>query len=124
MTSPISARHRNEPRVSKNIASPDGPSDNDGSSGETAVRVTITGRVQGIGYRMWAQGKARGLGVLGWVRNRQDGSVEVLVQGAGDAVEAFLAASEKGPRGARVEDVMAVPEAVQELSRFEIVPDA
>ncbi len=91
---------------------------------ETAVRVTIAGRVQGIGYRMWAQGKARGLGLLGWVRNRQDGSVEALVQGAGDKVEAFLAASEKGPRSARVDDVMAVPEAVQELSRFEIVPDA
>ncbi len=91
---------------------------------ETAVRVTIAGRVQGIGYRMWAQGKARGLGLLGWVRNRQDGTVEALVQGASDKVEAFLAASEKGPRGARVDDVMAVPEAVQELSRFEIVPDA
>ncbi|TXC69188.1 acylphosphatase [Sphingorhabdus soli] len=91
---------------------------------ETAVRVMIAGRVQGIGYRMWAQGKARGLGLLGWVRNRQDGTVEALVQGASDKVEAFLTASEKGPRGARVDDVMAVPEATQQLSNFEIVPDA
>ncbi len=91
---------------------------------ETAVRVMIAGRVQGIGYRMWAQGKARGLGLLGWVRNRQDGTVEALVQGASAKVEAFLTASEKGPRGARVDDVMAVPEATQELSNFEIIPDA
>jgi acylphosphatase len=91
---------------------------------ETAVRIAIAGRVQGIGYRMWAQGKARGLGLLGWVRNRQDGTVEALVQGASDKVEAFLSAAEKGPRGARVDDVMAVPEPVQPLANFEIIPDA
>ncbi|NCP10379.1 MAG: acylphosphatase [Sphingomonadales bacterium] len=93
-------------------------------SGEIAQRLTIAGRVQGVGYRLWAQGKARGLGVLGWVRNRQDGSVEILVQGAPDAVEDFILASERGPRGAKIENVIAVPQAVQELAGFEVLPDA
>ena len=50
------------------------------------VRLRITGRVQGVGYRLWVTRTAASLGVRGWVRNRTDGSVEALVTGAPEAV--------------------------------------
>jgi acylphosphatase len=46
------------------------------------VRLRITGRVQGVGYRFWATRTAASLGLRGWVRNRTDGGVEALVMGA------------------------------------------
>jgi acylphosphatase len=74
------------------------------------VRLSITGRVQGVGYRLWATRVAGSLGLRGWVRNRSDGSVEALVTGDPDAVAAIIEASWKGPAGARVTEVTAVPE--------------
>jgi len=71
------------------------------------VRLTITGKVQGVGYRMWATGTAVGLGLRGWVRNRRDGSVEALATGAPDAVAALVEACQQGPRGACVSKVTA-----------------
>ena len=70
-----------------------------------SVRLRITGRVQGVGYRAWMLGEARRLGLRGWVRNRADGSVETLVIGEEPAVEAIAAACHRGPRLARVEEV-------------------
>jgi acylphosphatase len=70
-----------------------------------AVRAMIRGRVQGVGYRAWAASEARRRGLDGWVRNRADGSVELLAAGPGAAVEALLAACERGPSGARVTSV-------------------
>jgi len=69
---------------------------------ETTVRLRITGEVQGVGYRIWATRTAAGLGLRGWVRNRFDGSVEVLATGAADAVAAMVEACRRGPRAARV----------------------
>jgi acylphosphatase len=71
--------------------------------------VTVTGQVQGVGYRAWAAETAAAFRLAGWVRNRRDGSVEALVAGAADDVEAFLAACRKGPRAAVVADVASVP---------------
>jgi acylphosphatase len=59
------------------------------------VRVTIRGRVQGVGYRYWLEQQARGL--EGWVRNRRDGSVEALFAGPADAVSAMIASCRRGP---------------------------
>ena len=75
------------------------------------VRLRITGRVQGVGYRLWATRTAAGLGLRGWVRNRSDGSVEALVTGAPEDVGAMVEASRRGPLGARVADVTVIPDA-------------
>ncbi len=71
----------------------------------TTVRLRITGRVQGVGYRAWAVQKGAGLGLTGWVCNRRDGSVEALVTGSDDAVARMIAACRTGPFAARVSDV-------------------
>ena len=69
------------------------------------VRLRITGRVQGVGYRAWAVETARRLGLRGWVRNRADRSVEALVSGNEDAVAAMIEACRDGPFAARVAEV-------------------
>ena len=74
-------------------------------TGKRSVRLRITGRVQGVGYRAWMMRQAAGLGLRGWVRNRADGSVEALVIGARESVERLVAACGQGPLGARVTDV-------------------
>ncbi|HZU88370.1 MAG TPA: acylphosphatase [Stellaceae bacterium] len=66
------------------------------------VRLSITGKVQMVGYRAWALETATDLGLRGWVRNRRDGSVEALLSGPEDAVEAMIRACRRGPPAARV----------------------
>ena len=70
-----------------------------------SVRLSITGRVQGVGYRFWAERTASGLGLRGWVRNRADGGVELLAIGEDNAVATLIAACRQGPRAAAVTDV-------------------
>jgi acylphosphatase len=72
-----------------------------------AVHVTITGRVQGVGFRAWVWDEAEARRLSGWVRNRRDGTVEAVFCGEAGAVEAMLAACRIGPRGAAVLDVYA-----------------
>jgi acylphosphatase len=72
-----------------------------------AIRLIIRGRVQGVGYRWWAVGQARRRGLDGWVRNRRDGSVELLAIGAEAGLEALTAACRHGPPAAFVEAVEA-----------------
>lgn len=69
-----------------------------------AVLFRIEGRVQGVGYRWWAVGEARRLGLAGWVRNRRDGSVELLA--IGEAADDLAALCRQGPRGAAVTAVI------------------
>lgn len=73
--------------------------------GRKAVRVVMVGRVQGVGYRAWVCGAARGLKLDGWVRNRADGSVEAVFAGAAAAVDAMIERCAQGPRAARVRRV-------------------
>lgn len=70
----------------------------------TTMRLRIRGRVQGVGYRVWAAAEAKKHGLRGWVRNRSDGTVELLASGERKTVEAFIAACARGPAGARVEN--------------------
>jgi acylphosphatase len=76
-----------------------------------ARRATVVGRVQGVGYRFFAERAAQELGVRGWVRNLPDGKVESVVEGEEDAVSRYLARLREGPRMGRVTDVR-VEEAV------------
>jgi acylphosphatase len=71
----------------------------------TAKHVLVTGRVQGVWFRAWTRDQARARGVSGWVRNRPDGSVEAVISGPSEAVEALIAALYEGPPRADVEDV-------------------
>ncbi len=66
------------------------------------LRLLISGRVQGVGYRAWLVTEARGLDVAGWVRNLADGRVEALLQGEAATLERLAAACAEGPRGAVV----------------------
>jgi acylphosphatase len=68
-------------------------------------RLRIHGRVQGVFFRAWAADEARSLGVRGWVRNRRDGSVELLAHGDEEALEALTAACRAGPPAAQVERI-------------------
>ncbi len=69
------------------------------------VRLRIAGKVQGVGYRAWAMRIAADLGLRGWVRNRADGTVELLATGGDDAVAAMTEACRHGPAGARVDSI-------------------
>lgn len=84
-------------------------------------RAIVSGRVQGVGYRASAAHEARRLGVLGWVRNRFDGTVEVEAQGDEAVLQPFLVYLRQGPPGARVKfvDVDWLPLA-SDLGPFEI----
>jgi acylphosphatase len=75
------------------------------ASGRRILRVTISGRVQGVGYRAWTEMEATERGVTGWVRNRLNGDVEALFAGPSDAIEALCAACWRGPAHARVDKV-------------------
>jgi acylphosphatase len=69
------------------------------------MRVVVRGRVQGVGFRYSTVEQARQLGVTGWVRNRADGTVELVAQGTTAALDALAAWCEQGPRTARVSAV-------------------
>lgn len=68
-------------------------------------RLRITGKVQGVGYRAWTAHRARKLGLVGWVRNISDGSVEAVIQGPRDALGRMVTACHAGPPLARVTEV-------------------
>ncbi len=69
------------------------------------LHLRISGRVQGVGYREAMCFEAERLGVTGWVRNRRDGTVEAVVQGASVTVDAIVAWARLGPPAARVTSV-------------------
>lgn len=83
----------------------------------SAVRVVVSGQVHGVGFRAHAAERARELGLRGYVRNVEDGTVESMVAGPAGAVEAYLAALRSGPPAARVSDLSVearAPETVTE----------
>ena len=76
---------------------------------EKAFLVSIHGRVQGVGFRMWTEREAQVLRLCGWVGNEPDGSVTALVGGPEEAVARMLELFWSGPRGAAVTSVEAKP---------------
>lgn len=74
------------------------------------VYLKIHGRVQGVGYRRWAERQARRIGgISGWVRNSEDRSVEILMRGEASAIEAMVQACYEGPWAARVDRIDFLP---------------
>ncbi|KZL21148.1 Acylphosphatase [Pseudovibrio axinellae] len=81
---------------------------------------SISGLVQGVGYRAWLHRKAELLGVSGWCKNREDGSVEVVVTGEQEKVDALLMAVQKGPSGASVKSVSLLEKVPDEVGPFRV----
>ncbi|WP_460795659.1 acylphosphatase [Microbacterium sp. GXF0217] len=88
----------------------------------TSIRVRVTGRVQGVGYRWFVNDLAAAGGIAGWVRNRHDGSVEAELHGEALKIDGMLDAMSRGPRSARIDDleVTEIPE--HAFDGFEIRP--
>jgi acylphosphatase len=84
-------------------------------------RLVARGRVQGVWFREGMRQEAARLGITGWVRNRMDGSVEAVVQGAPAAVDAMVAWARRGPEAAHVAS-LDVAEASGEFATFEKRP--
>lgn len=72
---------------------------------DTRLHLRIHGRVQGVSFRYYARQHAQSLGLVGWVRNSPDGSVEAVVEGPEDAVQQFVSWARRGPSMADVEGV-------------------
>ncbi|MEP7180995.1 MAG: acylphosphatase [Betaproteobacteria bacterium] len=89
-----------------------------------ARRLVIRGRVQGVGYRYAMIAAAEARDVAGWVRNRRDGSVDALVQGAPAAVESIVGWCRRGPADAEVTAVEVVEAAVEPHAVFATRPTA
>ncbi|MDY7035695.1 MAG: acylphosphatase [Thermodesulfobacteriota bacterium] len=86
------------------------------------VRLIIEGRVQGVWFRDSTRRKARGIEVYGWVKNRHDGSVEVLAEGPEDRVKKLVNWCHQGPPAARVSRVKQYSEECQgDFNSFDIV---
>lgn len=69
------------------------------------LHATVSGTVQGVGFRMFVVDVAQRLSITGWVRNRWDDTVEVTAEGEQPGLEAFVEALRQGPRMAVVEKV-------------------
>ena len=74
-------------------------------SSRVRLHAVVHGEVQGVGYRYFARREAQSRGLVGWVRNREDGAVEVLVEGERSRLESLLIALQRGPTAAQVERV-------------------
>jgi len=71
----------------------------------SAVHLVVVGRVQGVAFRARAAAEAHRLGVSGWVRNRNDGTVEATAEGSPESVKAFVAWCRHGPPLAEVDEL-------------------
>lgn len=86
------------------------------------VRIVLSGRVQGVGFRAWTERRARELGLSGWVRNLRDGTVEALFHGPTDVVQEMIGHCRRGPARARVEVLERYEEQEAPSPGFQIRP--
>jgi acylphosphatase len=83
-------------------------------------RYIITVRVQGVGFRWFVEREARAIGVGGWVRNNDNGNVEVLASGSDEQLTELRARLKHGPRASRVDEVQELEEQEQHEPSFRI----
>jgi acylphosphatase len=89
-------------------------------SSQVARRFVVSGRVQGVGYRYFVKANAEKLGLSGYARNLDDGTVEVLAIGPEAKVKDLLGALQRGPRLAEVRSVQSEPAPLGQFGSFEI----
>ncbi|HFC04757.1 MAG TPA: acylphosphatase [Rhizobiales bacterium] len=94
------------------------------SADRKCIRVVISGRVQGVGYRYWMMQAAGRFGITGWVRNRYRGDVEAIVCGRTENINLLLQACRKGPTFANVTEVEVLEQVDGQYSSFEARPTA
>jgi len=85
-----------------------------------AELIIVFGKVQGVFYRKNTQEKAKKIGLKGWVRNKEDGSVEICAEGSSAQIEELKAWCRKGPEEAEVKDLISKSTEVQFYKSFEI----
>ncbi len=86
----------------------------------TRLHLTVTGRVQGVGYRWFVRQLAASLGLAGWVRNREDGSVEAEAEGEEEVLKRFVSQLRTGNPAARVDSIETRPAPPQGEAGFRI----
>jgi acylphosphatase len=89
-----------------------------------AAQLLVSGMVQGVGYRAWTERTARALGVHGFVRNLDDGRVEIFAEADLKTLDTFVTACWRGPTHARVDDIVRIPRTVRGAVEFDFVADA
>jgi len=92
----------------------------DGSAVKIRRRIVVEGQVQGVFYRSTCRREAQARGVAGWVRNRPDGTVEAVLEGEPDAVEAVIAWARQGPPAASVSRVEVTEEDPEGERSFQV----
>lgn len=90
------------------------------SAGKLARLYRVRGRVQGVGFRYFAQHSAERLGVAGWVRNRDDGCVEVYAVGSTEQLSELAGLLWKGPRWSEVRGVDESEAALEQVAGFSV----
>ena len=96
----------------------------------SVVRLSITGRVQGVGYRAFVEDAAKRLQLDGWVRNQRDRSVEAVVKGPPQSIGELLVQLRRGPPGAEVDGIELTPADEAALAerrpgaKFSVLPTA
>ena len=84
------------------------------------LNISIRGKVQGVFFRAYAKQKAEELGLKGFVKNRNDGSVYVEIEGEKKMLDEFIRWCHKGSPGSEVESVESIPSELLHLSSFKI----
>lgn len=86
------------------------------------IHLIVSGDVQGVGFRAWTKQQARVLSLTGWVKNREDGAVEIVAEGNRAALEALIEQAKKGPEVAWVHHVdIQWEEVLGEFVAFEVL---
>ena len=85
------------------------------------VHIKVRGKVQGVFYRATAKEAADRLGIKGWVRNTEEGDVELMAGGSNEALQSFIDWCRQGPKGAVVQDVFIISEDEASFEDFRVI---